>query len=97
VLPIRDTSDINLNGHKKTEGLGYCGEHVLGVKIHSCIKIPPRPGVAKFVGYLKGKSALMIFDKYPQQRKGDRHFWARGYYVDTVGLNEEQIKRYIKG
>jgi putative transposase len=46
-------------------------------------------------GY-EGKSALMIFDKYPQQRKGDRHFWARGYYVDTVGLNEEQVKQYIK-
>jgi putative transposase len=50
-----------------------CSDHV-----HICLKIPPKTSVAKFVGYLKGKSALMIFDKYPQQRKGDRHFWARG-------------------
>jgi putative transposase len=79
--------------YEKVEVLGgaVCVDHV-----HICVKIPPRLSVAKFVGYPKGKSSLMIFDKYPQQRKGDRHFWARGYYVDTVGLNEEQIKRYIK-
>ena len=48
--------------------------------------------------YLKGKSALMIFDRHPEyrQKQGDRHFWARGYYVDTVGRNEEMIKSYIK-
>jgi putative transposase len=49
------------------------------------------------MGYLKGKSALMIFDRYSAyKKKGDRHFWARGYYVDTVGRNEEQIRNYIK-
>ena len=48
-------------------------------------------------GILKGKSALMIFDRHPEFKKhGDKHFWARGYYVDTVGRNEEQICRYIK-
>ena len=54
--------------------------------------------VSYFMGYLKGKSALMIFDKHPEYRKkgGSRHFWATGYYVDTVGKNEEQILKYIK-
>jgi putative transposase len=65
--------------------------------VHLCLKIPPRTSVSEFMGYLKGKSALMIFDRHPEQkRKGDRHFWARGYYVDTVGRNEEQIRQYIK-
>jgi len=65
--------------------------------IHLCVKIPPKISVSYFMGYLKGKSALMIFDKHPQyKKKGQgRHFWATGYYVDTVGRNEEQIKRYI--
>ena len=50
------------------------------------------------MGYLKGKSALMVFDKHPEYKKkgSSRHFWATGYYVDTVGGNEEQIRKYIK-
>ncbi len=65
--------------------------------VHLCLKIPPKLSVSEFMGYLKGKSALMIFDQHPEyKKKGDRHFWARGYYVDTVGRNEEQIKTYIR-
>jgi putative transposase len=65
--------------------------------IHLCVKIPPKLSVSEFMGYLKGKSALMIFDRHPEYRqKGNRHFWAKGYYVNTVGRNEEEIKRYIK-
>ena len=61
-----------------------------------CIKIPPKISVSDFMGYLKGKSALMLFDRFPEyKQKGNRHFWARGYYVDTVGRNEEQIRKYI--
>jgi len=64
--------------------------------IHLCIKIPPKISVSDFMGYLKGKSALMIFDRFPEyKQKGNRNFWARGYYVDTVGRNEEQIRKYI--
>jgi len=65
--------------------------------IHLCVKIPPKMSVSYFMGYLKGKSALMIFDKHPEYKKkgGNRHFWATGYYVDTEGRNEEQIKEYI--
>lgn len=69
-----------------------CKDHV-----HLCVKIPPKLSVSDFMGYLKGKSALMIFDRFPDYKVkgGNRHFWARGYYVDTVGRNEEQIKSYI--
>ena len=69
-----------------------CADHV-----HLCVKIPPKISVSEFMGYLKGKSALMVFDRHPElKNKGNRHFWAKGYYVDTVGRNEEEIKRYIK-
>ncbi|MDQ1336983.1 MAG: REP-associated tyrosine transposase [Thermodesulfobacteriota bacterium] len=65
--------------------------------IHLCVKIPPKLSVSEFMGYPKGKSALMIFDRHPEFRqKGNRHFWAKGYYVNTVGRNEEEIKKYIK-
>lgn len=65
--------------------------------VHICVKIPPKLSVSEFMGYLKGKSALMIFDLHPEYKnKGGRHFWARGYYVDTVGRNEEEIRKYIK-
>ena len=70
-----------------------CADHV-----HLCVSIPPKLSVSEFVGYLKGKSALMIFDKHPEiGSKWDRSFWARGYYVSTVGnITEEAIKRYIQ-
>ncbi|NLM77303.1 MAG: IS200/IS605 family transposase [Ruminococcaceae bacterium] len=65
--------------------------------IHLCVKIPPKFSVSEFMGYLKGKSALMIFDKHPEyKQKGNRHFWAQGYFVDTVGRNEQDIRKYIK-
>ena len=65
--------------------------------IHLCVKIPPKISVSEFMGYLKGKSALMICDKHPEyKQKGNRHFWAQGYYVDTVGRNEQEIKKYIQ-
>ena len=80
-----------LCGYKNVEILeGSVGtDHV-----HLCAKIPPKIAVSEFMGYLKGKSALMIFDRHPEykQKHSGRHFWARGYYVDTVGRNEEQIR-----
>ena len=70
-----------------------CPDHV-----HMLVSIPPNLSVAQFVGYLKGKSALMIFDKHAnlKYKFGNRHFWAEGYYVSTVGLNEATIKKYIQ-
>ena len=66
--------------------------------VHMCVKIPPKISVLEFMGYLKGRSALMLFDRNPEykQKQMGRHFWAKGYYVDTVGRNEEQIRLYIK-
>ena len=70
-----------------------CPDH-----IHMLVSIPPKYSVSQFMGYLKGKSALMIFDKHAnlKYKYGNRHFWAEGYYVSTVGLNEATIKKYIQ-
>ena len=66
--------------------------------IHILVKIPPKMSISNFMGYLKGKSALMIYDKHAnlKYKYGNRHFWAEGYYVSTVGLNEATIKKYIQ-
>ncbi len=70
-----------------------CPDH-----IHLLVSIPPNLSVASFVGYLKGKSALMIFDRHAnlKYKYGNRHFWCRGYYVDTVGKNKKIIAEYIR-
>lgn len=70
-----------------------CSDH-----IHMLVSIPPNLSVAQFMGYLKGKSALMIFDRHAnlKYKYGNRHFWCRGYYVDTVGRNKKAIEEYIK-
>ena len=70
-----------------------CPDH-----IHMLLSIPPKYSVSQIMGYLKGKSSLMIFDRHAnlKYKYGDRHFWARGYYVDTVGRNKKQIQEYIK-
>ena len=62
------------------------------------VKIQPKYSIAEIVGYLKGKSALMIFDRHAnlKYRYGNRHFWCRGYYVDTVGKNEKKIAEYVR-
>ena len=61
------------------------------------IRIPPKYSVSEIVGYLKGKSSLMIFDRHAnlKYKYGNRHFWCRGYYVDTVGKNTKKIREYI--
>ena len=66
--------------------------------IHLSVAIPPKISIANFMGYLKGKSSLMIFDRHAnlKYKYGSRHFWARGYYVDTVGRNKKVIEEYIK-
>ena len=70
-----------------------CPDH-----IHMLVSIPPQLSVAQFVGFLKGKSTLMIFDRHAnlKYKYGSRHFWCRGYYVDTVGKNEKMIAEYIR-
>ncbi len=70
-----------------------CKDH-----IHMLVSIPPHISVAQFMGYLKGKSSLMIFDRHAnlKYKYGSRHFWCRGYYVDTVGRNKKIIAEYIR-
>ena len=70
-----------------------CPDH-----IHMLVSIPPYLSVSQFMGYLKGKSSLMIFDRHAnlKYKYGSRHFWCRGYYVDTVGRNKKVIAEYIK-
>lgn len=70
-----------------------CRDHV-----HMLVKIPPKEKVSDVVGYLKGKSALIIFDRHAnlKYKYGNRHFWCRGYYVDTVGKNTKKIESYIR-
>ena len=70
-----------------------CPDH-----IHMLVSIPPKYNISSFMGYLKGKSALMIFDRHAnlKYKFGNRHFWSEGYYVSTVGLNEATIKKYIQ-
>ena len=66
--------------------------------VHMLVLIPPKISVSSFMGYLKGKSALMMFDKHAnlKYKFGNRHFWPEGYYVSTVGLNEATVKKYIR-
>ncbi len=70
-----------------------CSDH-----IHMLVSIPPQISVSQFMGYLKGKSSLMIFDRHAnlKYKYGTRTFWCRGYYVDTVGRNKKVIAEYIK-
>ena len=70
-----------------------CPDH-----IHMLVSIPPKLSVSQFMGYLKGKSSLMIFDRHAnlKYKYGNRQFWCTGYYVDTVGRNEKVIEAYIR-
>ena len=66
--------------------------------IHMLVSIPPNEKVSEFVGYLKGKSGMMIFERYAhlKYKSGHRHFWCRGYYVSTVGGNKQAVQKYIR-
>jgi len=70
-----------------------CPDH-----IHMLLSIPPKYSVSQIMGYLKGKSSLMIFDRHAnlKYKYGNRHFWCRGYYVDTVEKNKKKIEEYIR-
>ena len=66
--------------------------------VHLCLSIPPKLAISEFMGYLKGKSALMIYDRHPELgNKFERDFWVRGYYVSTIGnVDEATIRNYIR-
>ena len=71
----------------------WCPDH-----IHMFVRIPPSISISSFMGYLKGKSSLMIFERHAnlKYKFGNRHFWCRGYYVDSVGKNAKKIEEYIR-
>ena len=80
------------------KGVEILGGNVMSDHVHILVSIPPKKSVSSFMGYLKGKSALMMFDRHAnlKYKFGNRHFWSEGYYVSTVGLNEAVIKKYIQ-
>ncbi len=82
----------------KWKGVEILEGHMMPDHVHLLVSIPPKYSVSQIMGYLKGKSAMMIFDRHSnlKYKFGNRHFWATGYYVSTVGLNEATIAKYIR-
>jgi len=82
----------------KYKGVEILEGHMMPDHVHLLVAIPPKISVAAFMGYLKGKSAMMIFEQHSnlKYKFGNRNFWAQGYYVSTVGLNEATIRKYIQ-
>ena len=80
------------------KGVELIEGHLMPDHVHMLVSIPPKIRISSFMGYLKGKSALMIFDRHAnlKYKFGNRHFWSVGYYVSTVGLNEATIQKYIR-
>ena len=82
----------------KWKGVEIIEGHMMSDHVHLLLEIPPRMSVSYFMGYLKGKSSLMIFEKHTnlKYKFGNRNFLATGYYVSTMGLNEATIRKYIR-
>lgn len=82
----------------KWKGVEIIEGHMMPDHVHLLLQIPPKMSVSYFMGYLKGKSSLMIFEHHTnlKYKFGNRNFWATGYYVSTVGLNEATIRKYIR-
>ena len=80
------------------KGVEIIEGHLMPDHVHMLVMIPPKMSVSSFMGYLKGKSALMIFDRHAnlKYKYGNRHFWSEGYYVSTVGLNSATVAKYIR-
>lgn len=92
----------DIAGYLKTlcvyKGVKLLEGHMMSDHVHMLVAIPPKMSVSSFMGYLKGKSAMMIFEYHAnlKYKFGNRHFWADGYYVSTVGLNEATVRKYIQ-
>lgn len=80
------------------KGIGIIEAKACSDHIHMCLTIPPKYSVANIIGYLKGKSTMIIFEKFSRLKSNfkDNAFWARGYYVNTIGLDEQRVRKYIK-
>jgi len=98
-IPCSVCTEIQKNGNiRKQNGIEIIEDELCADHIHMLISVPPKYSVSQIMGYLKGKSSLMIFDRHAnlKYKYGNRHFWARGYFVDTVGRNKKQIQEYIR-
>ena len=82
----------------KWKGVEIIEGHLMPDHVHLLLEIPPRMSVSSFMGYLKGKSSLMIFENHSnlKYKFGNRNFWATGYYVSTVGVNDATVRKYIQ-
>ena len=80
------------------KGVEIIEGHLMPDHIHMLVSIPPKISVSSFMGYLKGKSTMIIFERYARlkYKYGNRHFWSRGYYVSTVGGNKQAVQKYIQ-
>ena len=82
----------------KWKGVTIIEGHLMSDHIHLLVSIPPKYAVSSFMGYLKGKSSMMIFERHAnlKYKFGNKHFWATEYYVSTVGLNSATVEKYIR-
>mgnify|MGYP001066042815 CR=1 FL=1 len=82
----------------KWKGVEIIEGHMMPDHVHLLLSIPPKISISSFMGYLKGKSAMMIFERHAnlKYKFGNRHFWATGYYVSTVGIQEKALRKYIQ-
>ena len=87
-----------IRGLCKRKGINIIEAECCMDHIHMLVEIPPKYSVAEVMGYIKGKSSLMIFDRHAnlKYKYGNRHFWCRGYYVDTLGKNAKKIEEYVR-
>ena len=95
---VREDLQKIIKDQCKWKGVEILEGHMMPDHIHLLLSIPPKIRVSDFMGYLKGKRAMMIFDRHAnlKYKYGNRHFWVTGYYVSTVGLNEKTIAKYIR-
>ncbi len=83
-VPIFVPLRVLIEGHAKSD------------HVHLCLSFPPKYSIANVVGFLKGKSAIRLHRKFPSKERGLKHFWIRGYFVSTVGLDEKKVREYIR-
>ncbi len=96
---IKDLVESDINKLCKWKGCEVLELNVQDDHIHLLVSVPPKVSISYLMGALKGKIAIKLFKSYPKMKKKPywgNHFWARGYFVSTVGLDEEMIKKYVK-
>lgn len=80
----------------RQKGVDLIEGHAMSDHVHLCLSFPPKYSIAYVVGFLKRKSAIRLHREFPSKLKGSKHFWIRGYFVSTVGLDEKKVRQYIR-